>query len=331
MNLKEIINGCKCYAVKKEKKEVVDGVEKDMFNSLVESLLDEDDCQIIYRGEQKVYVYEKTGVTPEKINENNFNALLEHGKSVFYLGAKADSYLYGFNNVEFPIRIDDVSKDLFEKIFNEIKTNFTNLKAEDNLEFISFFNEINIKKFISIIGNLNDEEKWLTRLYYLWYLHTSGTTEYKKYSNFLSTSKSYKIAEEYSEGELVYIGWIPRPIKNRSVYLGSLMNIKKRLESLHLPTYENEPFPDEKEISLLGGFFPQYILGIYQVEEQELLINQNIFEKENSFLIKNGMSDLIVKLGFSINQSNFAKSDIYQKSAYSRYLSYSEENGYTEL
>jgi len=302
--------------------------EKECIDILVEKLLDEDNCQLIFRGESMKSAFEKSGVDsyyPKKNDEYKFS---KHGESIFFIGSKANSYLFKTDEVDFPIELDGTKDELFKGIFEEFKQNIQHPTLKNEAKFKEYFLNGKSSHFCGIINPLDEKDKITIKYYYLWLLHVIGETKYKYYSNFLSTTKDYKIAKDFGKEEIVYVGWVPRPIKERCVYLGSLIQARQRLESLGLPVYMDEPYPTEEEISLIGGFFSHYILGIYNIPNKEFLINDHLLDKKMLDMIADGFSEMIIKHGIGIDQSNFANSEFLKISQYKRYNIFIKDKGY---
>jgi hypothetical protein len=325
MKLKQTLQDKKLYQTSTDKISPLSKEKSTLINEFINALLDEDNCQLIFRGESISHSYRKSGIDENYPKQGDNFKFCVHGKSIFYIGSKADSYLFNFNEVDFPINLNNTDKDLFDSIYKEFKENIDHQTLEKETEFKHFFDEKTAEDFTQKILNLEEDERVMVKYYYLWLLHVIGETSYKSYSNFLSTTKDYETANDFGNDELVYVGWIPRPIKKRAIYLGSLIQFSRRLKKLELPTYSDEPYPDENEISLIGGLFPHYIFGIYHQKRNLVLVNNYLLESNMLNLIKDGLSSLIIKHGIGINQSNFSNSEFLKISKYKRYLTYLNE------
>lgn len=327
MKLKQTLKDKDFFKPSNGNYEPLSHLENQLIVDFINELLDEDNCQLIFRGEAIEYAYFKSGIDKrynDRSDEFQFN---EHGKSIFYIGAKADSYLFKFDEVDFPIDLNNADPRLFHEIFSEFNKNIDHPKLRNEAGFIKY-HDADSTNFVTKIMSLEKEERIRIKYYYLWLLHVIGDTKYKGHSNFLSTTKNYEKAAGFGHDEMVYVGWIPRPIKNRSVYIGSLIQMGKRLNSIDLPTYSDEPYPDENEISLIGGFFPHYILGIYHLQKGIILINNNLLETSMLRMIESGQSQNIINYGIGIDQSNFRESKFFQISKYKRHLTYIQGDGY---
>lgn len=329
MKLKQTIKDKKLVKTENNRLTGLSPKESKSINLFIDSLLDEDNCQLIFRGEKIKYAYDKSGVNEYYSDKSEEYKFGKHGNSIFYIGAKADSYLFKIEDVNFPIDLNNTEKELFTSIFNEFKKSKDHSTLKNESKFREYFDKPS-SDFIEKILNLNALERIVVKYYYLWLLHVIGDTEYKRYSNFLSTSKDYEVAFRFSNQEIVYVGWIPRPIKIRSVYLGYLIQSRKRIESLGLPTYSDEPYPDENEISLIGGLFPHYVLGIYHVRKKLLLVNEYLLKDDMVEIINSGLSEIIIKHGIGIDQSDFENSEFLKISGYKRHLTHIKGKGYSD-
>jgi len=300
-----------------------------LISEFINALLDEDNCQLIFRGESILHAYNKSGTTRRFNHRHEDFQFCKHGNSIFHIGTKSDSYLFKFDDVDFPINLNCTDEEVFDSIFDELQLNIDHPTLENESEFKKFFKAPKTE-FTTKIMTLNADERIKVKYYYLWLLHVIGATNYKKYSNFLSTTKDYETANAFGQNELVYVGWIPRPIKKRSVYLGSLIQLSRRLKKLELPIYSDEPYPSENEISLIGGLFPHYVFGIYHQQKNIVLINSNLLQDGMLELIKDGRSNMIIKYGIGIDQTNFANSEFLKISKYKRHLAYLKEKGYID-
>lgn len=303
--------------------------KEQIVRSFIDALLDEDNCQAVFRGEKKVAAYRQSGAT-HYINVSSEELLAIHSDIIFYIGTKAKSYLYDLGGFDTPFDISSIDISIFKIIFNEIEYSISENLYTGTDEFNAYFNEINKIDFIDKIAQLENDEKQQIIIYYLWLLHVIGKTDYKRYSNFLSTTKNHLIAKDFGYDQLIYCGWIPRPIKDKSAYLGSLIQLEQRIRYLGLPLYNNEPYPDEHEISLLGGLFPHYTLGIYDSAHERLIVNKHLLDDAVLHLVSNGMSELVISLGIFIDQSQFESSEKLQNSRYKRWLSHSPAHGFSD-
>ncbi|ACF11511.1 hypothetical protein Cpar_1104 [Chlorobaculum parvum NCIB 8327] len=329
MYLKELLKSVGIQRVTNDSLGSVSPEKEKLIRVFIDALLDEDNCQAVFRGEDRVSAYEQSGAnTTTSLGREQL--LATHSDIIFYIGTKSRSYLYATDGIDVPIEIRSLDNSVFKTIFNEIEHSIEDGLYSGESEFTRYFCRANRDSFIEKISLVDDEEKQQIKIYYLWLLHVIGETEYKRYSNFLSTTKNHKVANRFGHDQIVYCGWIPRPIKKRAAYLGSLIQLEQRLKHLDLPTYNDEPYPDEQEISLLGGLFPHYTLGIFDPSTRKLIINTHLLDNAILDLISNGMSELVINLGIFIDQSEFESSEKLRNSKYRRWVSHSEGESFTD-
>lgn len=329
MYLKELLKTVDLLSISNGSLEPLDLSKKELIRIFIDALLDEDNCQAVFRGENKTAAYKQSGAN-RNTKKREDELLANHGKIIFYIGTKAQSYLYEPNGVDMPFDLRSINSHVFEKIFYEVSSLINKGLYRWAGEFSDYFNKNSENDFLSRIDRVDEKEKHQIKIYYLWLLHVIGESEYKQYSNFLSTSKDHEVAKVFGKNELVYCGWVPRPIKERAAYLGGLIQLEQRMKCLGLPTYNNEPYPSEQEISLIGGLFPHYTLGIYHVPKKSLIVNTNLLDDAVLHLISNGMSEIVINMGIFIDQSQFVSSEELRNSQDNRWLSYSQENGYED-
>jgi hypothetical protein len=329
MYLKESLDNIELLKIKNNETKPLCLAEEKRVRIFINALLDEDNCQIVFRGENIKSAYKNSGVQNFNI-PNEDEKFCTHGKSIFYIGTKAKSYLYSFDEINFPIDLNSIEDNVFKKIFQELNLLLSSKPQDFEKEFRDFFVNKTENDFTHIISKLKDDEKKNIKHYYLWFLHVMGESKYKKYSNYLSTTKNYVTASIFAKKELVYCGWIPRPIKERSIYLGTLIQLSTKLQKLKLPIYTSEPYPSEQEISLIGGFFPHYILGIYHLPKRKLLVNTNLLENAHFNLIDMGNSEFIIENGISFDQSNFSENEHFKNSEYKRHVIQKSGEGFTD-
>lgn len=329
MYLKELLKSVGMQRVTNDSLGAVSPEQEKLIRVFIDALLDEDNCQAVFRGEDRISAYRQSGAN-KTTGVGREQLLATHSDIIFYIGTKSKSYLYATDGIDMPFEIRSLDNLVFETIFNEIKYAIEDDLYSGESDFARYFQGTNRDSFIEIISHVDDEEKQQIKIYYLWLLHVIGETKYKRYSNFLSTTKNHKVANRFGYDHIVYCGWIPRPIKKRAAYLGALIQLEQRLKHLGVPTYNDEPYPDEQEISLLGGLFSHYTLGIFDPSTRKLIVNTHLLDDAILDLISNGMSELIINLGIFIDQSEFESSEKLRNSKYKRWVSHSESNSFND-
>lgn len=268
----------------------------------------------MYRGDSLKSVCEKLNIDYSNII-SNIPILLER---LFMVGEKGKRYfqnLDGFeiNNTEYYV-FDKIMKYFEDSLKN--KNPFVAKFFERNKDLKEFFsNRDNKKEFVKIIAKLNNRDKLAVRNYYLILLHQLSAVNYKDKSHFVSTSSNYGIAKSFAESKkskadrIIIHCWQPVSLE------------RKIAQKYGLPTYKIYPYPYQREITILGGIFPHFIMGIEIEHSNKFYPNPNIFKKDitkDTFLY-----------GLDIDQSNFddvISSTNYKKMIVSNGLDIWEEN-----
>ncbi|MEA5515257.1 hypothetical protein [Nodularia sp. UHCC 0506] len=281
------------------------------------SLYEEDKFIILFRGQNKQ--------TLEEVLSGSFQN--EAGKllcKIFYFGEKAKHFFKYDNNAEdsYLRTVDDTSDATFHFIFDEINKILTDqnygggkreikAKAEfklSNTEFTNFFSNDNKEKFINIINNIkNNQETERERIrdYYLFILHNFGR-HFKEKSIFVSTTEDKAEADEYAQGRkpcepnkksVVFLYIVPRPLYKHCINAEISQEFHQHYQKQGLPIYSRE-IHKQKEVAIKGTLFPQYILGLYDLESENFIINPYIFKK-------NSLQNFNILQGLYINQNKF--------------------------
>ncbi len=297
--------------------------EREKFSIFSDVLLDEDLCQLIFRGESCDHAYRKSnafGHTEEK-------KLVNHCRSVFYIGVKSKAYLYELREND-RLRVHDISELVFRKLHRLL--HHASDETIHKHRMINKLSSTDEDRFIEKILQMSDQEKFETKKYYTWILHVTGESQYNRMSYFLSTSKNYSVASNnFAEEGLLYCAWIPRPVRFYATYLRNLLQIEHRLEEVGLPTYRTEPYPEENEVSLLNGMFPHYTVGIYSFSEHKLVVNTPLLLElgGDGFGLRDAIR--IIHDGIKIDQSDFEVSVELQNSSYKSWVC-SDASGFSE-
>ncbi len=286
------------YMVKASKEEC------ELVRKFFDALKKSENCQVIYRGESVERAYQHYNLNDE--SKKNPCVLASYA---FVIGEKAKSATrLKLSSKERSFR--NVEQEIFDEIFDEIEPHELHIQDIENPQFSLCNKDDFIKKVMSISSTDN---KVLVRNYYLYILHRIGNDGdrrndyYDKKSHFLSTTTNYSVAEDYSLAEdfseygFIYVGWIPNSIPNRAMNEETFNKVKLILKEFELPLLEKELYPNDEEISLIGGIFPNFLLGIINVEEETFIINPSLFEIENLCLAV----DEVIMRGLPVNQENF--------------------------
>lgn len=242
--------------------------------------------KILHRGESKKYAF-KCFALDDKIHT------IEHfAEKLFFFGSKSR---YFWNDRINPhedlyFEINDVSNRFFDYIFDE----FYNLSKKQNIkegtssffrrnkEIIEFFRDGSNKiSFVENISSLTKDEKFSVRNYYLRILHQLGESNYKKKSQFISSTEIESEAEKFSNEDIVISFWD--------------LNFKAPKLPKTIPIFAGKPYAKQKEISVFTAIFPQFIYSFKY--RDKIYVNPALGYS----------SDLenIVLSGFRINQDDF--------------------------
>lgn len=253
----------------------------------------------LYRGDKLKNVHDRLGIF---YNEDNpdYEQLLSR---LFMVGEKSRIFysdkFFKSQRGRF-IKIDDCNENVFNYIFDNInssiksKNSYTIAFFEKNEEFKQFFlnKAINKKIFSSAVLSANENEQIFFKNYYLILLHQLGSINYRDSSHLVSTSINSLVAQnfagdKFSSKRIILHSWTP--VNNR------VANFRK----YGLPKYKSVPYKAQKEISILAGILPHYIIGLQVIEDELFFINPNIF--------LNSINDNLFVDGLNINQDDFDK------------------------
>lgn len=259
------------------------------FLFLINTLSYKREISQIYRGDSLENLCKKLNI--EYLEENTDTNLI--CERLFMVGEKAKRFYIDDSSFE----INNYEDAVFEKIIkyykDSIKNKNRNVKYffDRNSILRDFFSDKSNKHiFKEKIRETSEFEKLAIRDYYLTLLHQLAAINYKNKSHFVSTSKDYRIAEEFSKSKkqvhrIILHCW--QPIKNE----------RNTVKKFKLPTYIFHPFQYQKEYSLLGGILPHFIHMIEFCYQNKFVPNPNIFNQD--------INDYTFSYGLDIDQSNF--------------------------
>lgn len=243
----------------------------------------------IYRGDSLCNLCLKLNVKVEKETFDIFELL----RRLFMVGEKSRRFLAPNRNFQ----IDQIDDYVFEEIFKYFGDSLKNKRSgsvnffNKNLPLKEFFSKKQNKSlFIKIIKEANEIEKTQIRNYYLTLLHQLGAVNYKKKSHFVSTTKKYSIAKQFtdhdkSSSQIILHCWQPIKLERQTI------------KKYGLPKYYDAPYINQKEISFLGGIIPHFISGIEIESTNRFYPNPAIFE--------NTITEETFLKGLLIDQTNF--------------------------
>lgn len=269
--------------------------EKEILNNfyfLFTKELSKQKIRNIYRGDNLKNVKQKLGL--------NNNDLPELCYKIFLFGDKAKHYyshVFLSDQKGRVFSINDVSEAVFNYIFEKISKAIKNHHPSTNLffirnqKFVEFFSKSDNKTvFRDRISILSLTEKFFIRNYYLRLLHQLAANGYKLKSHLISTSNAYTVASLFAKrvkdgNDIIFHGWANKTITSSN-------NIKKH----QLPFYYGTPYA-QKEISILAGLLPHYIIGFELVQQNTFYVNPSLF--------KTVVSEKTFIEGFNVDQTNF--------------------------
>lgn len=276
----------------------------EQFKLLLDEKKENNDLLYLYRGDM---LNNLKIVFKESYKEDIFQEL-------FYFGTKSRfTYSKTINNEKEEVfsNINDCSERVLDKIFDDllqvvqsskfatryIKNENHETKPHKYIDdnFKKYFeNSDNKDVFKEIFTNLVTlEEKVLLRDYFLYLLHTSATMQGD--TILVSTTTKKSVAKKFTrrrenDKRIIFHYFIFEPYFCHTITPWKMEELHKWIEGLALPLYcPMGLYPQQKEVSIKGGLYPQNILGIELVDEKKFIVNPNLFHfgvDEMEFLIK---------------------------------------------
>jgi hypothetical protein len=209
-------------------------------------------------------------------------------------------------------RLEDDSDAYLEEIFNMIGGLFTRRNFSPKVqqrtdqfqarepETVNFFAQVsNQVIFIQALAALTYRERIRIRDYYLTLLHHLGESDYYPISFLVSTTSSWQVAQNFSKtahqegNDMIFMGWVPHG-KGYTLSSYSFPHWRRRpdlLDHTGLPRYRSFFFPHQKEVTLKGAWFPQYILAYFHTTDGQPMaeVNPFLFEQLPANWIRDGL------------------------------------------
>ena len=246
--------------------------------------------QFLFRGQKKNELRKALIKKDETFDECT---LYNH---LFYFGLKAKWYYSSSGPINYN-KTHVVGMASEDELFDYVNAELKKIKNEsfvtDNKDLLCFFNKSeNRMVFTNII-----KDNPLFYRYYNFFLHTLGKRQTRP-SSFLSSSKSYKKAEEFAideyntdkkEDSIVIASTLPKGKINgehaqkafKSMIEGH-NKIEKQLIQYKLPVFDGKwVYEQQQEIVLAYGMFPQHIWGVFDLTERKTIVNPYMFEPQN--------------------------------------------------
>lgn len=216
---------------------------------------------------------------------------------IFFVGEKAQNYLVDMNvERESFEMINDVSQKTMEWIFDQ----FSEIDwGPDNIKDF-FHTSTNKNKFVT---KLTNNERF--RDYYLFGLQTEDSLR-KVF--FVSSSSSPKKALYNESEKILFLFWLPEPHIDFAQSKKTLKQVSKEIKSSGLPILIDSYFPEEKEYSIKGAIFPDFIYAVIDVDNEKIIISPKLLIDKSDWI-----SD-----GFHIYTDDFEND--YNSSNYKKYV-----------
>lgn len=270
------------------------------FKKVIEEKYENKSILLLYRGTDYDKIEERLTNSNLK-KENIFDR-------AFYFGEKAH-FCSDNNKKKIFENINDCSLITIGKIFDEIKYLLSekrlNIRIKNNLskEFQNYFSDAkNREKFISKLGDSDSNNKLQLRDYYLYLLHTGYTI--KDDTPLVSTSIKRSEAKNFGrKGKpIIFYYFVSQPFECSIIAPWKISEIIDLIKQKNLPIYEPRGlYPEQQEISVKGGLFPQFILGIEFVKEKKFIVNPHLFQYE-PFQFED-----LIQYGIGFDQSDFTE------------------------
>ena len=269
------------------------------FEKAIEEKSKDESILLLYRATEYSKIEERLTNSNLK-KENIFDR-------AFYFGEKAHFCSDNYKKKIFE-DINDCSLITIGKIFDEIKYLLSEKRLKMRIKYLSkefrnYFADVkNRENFISILSDSDSHCKLLLRDYYLYLLHTGYTI--KDDTPLVSTSIKRSKAKKFGnkDKQIIFYYFVSQPFECSIIAPWRISEVIDLITQKNLPTYEPQGlYPEQDEISVKGGLFPQFILGIELVKERKFIVNPHLFQYESL-----QFEDLI-QYGIGFDQSDFAE------------------------
>ena len=256
----------------------------------------------------------KRGVSKEFAFKNfnldiKHNSLQQFSERLFYFGEK--SKYFWEQKMERQFSINDFGDNVFKFIFKKLNeiAKHSNPKAgtiifrnKNRIAFDFFDNPNNLTIFLKKSTELEEFEKKQLRNYYFRIIHQLGETDFANFSINISGSENEFVARKFSKNQIIINYWD---------FDFNHFSIKED----SCPIFIGKPYKNQKEISVFGAIFPQYIYSFKY--KNEIYYNPALF--------KNQDFQITVLTGFDIDQTDF-KERLKSETNYEMGISQTENN-----
>lgn len=203
--------------------------------------------KILKRGVTKKFAFQRVNL------DLTFNSMDQFAEKLFYYGEK--SKYFWEQKIDRKFSINDSGNNVFRYIFE--KLNEISEKEDSNIETtkyklrnkktFKYFSDLkNLVLFTKTASHLEKEERKQLRNYYFRIIHQLGETDYKKNSLNVSGTEKEKIANQFSNNEIIINFW--------DFNFNQFQPLNK-----NMPLFTGKPYKNQHEISIFGVIFPHYI------------------------------------------------------------------------
>lgn len=197
--------------------------------------------------------------------------------------------------------------------------------ADENPEFFRGFGHgYDADSLVRKYGRLDAESRRAVNMCYLSMLHTINASSYRSQSGFISMTGDGGTAERFGRG-LVLVGWIPAGRGVARIFMHD--NCRKEMRvprESGLPYCRSAVYPEQREISVLYGLLPHFIIGFFV--RNSFYVNPAVFDTMAAFAGIDSMREMqklrrrVVCQGLDVDQSDFR--DIVGRTSYRRYFTF---------
>lgn len=267
--------------------------EKEIVSKKIALLINDERCNLLLRGLRKSTV-KKTLISKLNSNDSLYDGL-------FLVGDKAKNFLRDSESIPHPMKlISSIGVETAKWIFDAYSQ-----VTSGPIDLAFFQNEKNKEAFAE---NIKDDEE-LTN-YYLFGLHTHNS---ENLVNFVSTTSSPRVAKNNEASDkLVLFLWIPTTY-TLFISLDNLRKLKSKVEGRGLPVLVDSFYPEESEFAFKGFILPHMIIGVHDLQENELIINPALLADKIDWR----------EQGFDIDQSDFRM--FIKQTKYKRFLTLTDK------
>jgi len=270
-----------------------------------------EEITFLYRGESRNMFWSKTDTEFEPSSDPYYDRF-------FVIGSKAKSYLLDKEEDFLDLRQFN-SDTKAEYIFNSMNRLSERIRIPDYFRDRCRIDDFRIK----LHAIASTENRLTIENFYLAFIHTlsSDPKDIGAHSVLISSSREYKVADDFADGGYIITFWLTNPISNQAIDYHRLEEYCELLAEYGLPKVDAIHFPDESEVTVFSATFPHNIYHVVDIAKNRIVFNP--------YIIKTNPNELIAH-GINVDQSDFNKKmkGIYSRSIWRRNsrLLYEEES-----